>query len=600
MGQENSAQRAAGRLLPILSKEELTLLAGSLGLKQGASIGDISDTLAALPRYEITRVVLSLANSTIRLLQDVFDSLAMFGVSARTTGCVFVLADPIQPGRKSELEFSPQAVGSIAAWRTDRNRKPMADSLQELKSRWRQLSGPLSKILKAAVPEQEEGDINFVETAIRNRLARAEGVVPPGLVRGPDRLNRDEGAERVLRFVKSQVAEISTRLSQIPDDSLPLDVEWILRDASEFLRQARKVLPERSSPRERAQPNKIELRPYERFLRDFDRLREDLFLLADLTEGDRLFDLLRLDVWSSRPQLYEVWVLLTILRWLAGRGYDVELLKIRQSAGIPKWELVYSKDDESCAKIQGASGTPAAYLFYQLYRPSGDMPDLALLKGRDGESIRVWSVDPKHSEREGYSIKDYRFTAERYRDSFGAPLSIIAEYFERADCGSNPVDFGNGACLVHNCRPGAAGLNLLLQQLSRCHPLLSTTLVCIDVSKSFWDHLPSVLAQVRQMVDDPEERCLEEFICFGGSARKLQGLRSFLEFFPKQDVASLGVEDGTRADPLVDAVSESVRHSTIRRVLLVTDGSFDKPIDAVVQHLRSEMRLEVALLPQRQ
>lgn len=50
--------------------------------------------------------------------------------------------------------------------------------------------------------------------------------------------------------------------------------------------------------------------------------------LASLAEADAYLDALRADIWSSRPQLFEVWVLVSILGWLERRGYAVELLKL--------------------------------------------------------------------------------------------------------------------------------------------------------------------------------------------------------------------------------------------------------------------------------
>jgi hypothetical protein len=585
MARDTSAEAVAGCLLRIISKEEMMRLSESLARPANASADDIGASLAALPRYEIARITLKLANSTIRLLQDVFECLGSLGVSARTTGCVFVLADPLQPGRKSELEFSPQAVGSICQWPTDWDWAQLADTLSSLKSKWGEFHPVLRRMLAAARPERRRGGIDVVPSAIEGRE-----------VRKPDRLVRDEAAERVLHLVTTRVTDLVNRFGQFKEP-LPPEVTWILRDADEFLCDAKKVLPERKSRWERVEPNKYELRQHERFLRDFDRAREDLLLVADLTEGDRLFDMLRLDVWSSRPQLYEVWVLLTILRWLAGRGYGVRLLKLRQSTAVTKWELAYSKDDEPCATVQGEPGTPQAFLFYQLYRPSGDMPDLSLLNGSAPDSPRIWSVDPKHSEKSGYSLKDYRLTAERYRDSFGAPVSVVAEYFERSDCESNPVNFGSGACLVHNCHPGEPGRDLLLLQLAPCHPVITTTLVCIDVSQSFRDRLPSVLPHIREIVDSTEERCLDEFICFAGSALKTRRLRSRLESISSQGASSLGMQDGTLAGPLLDAVAEVAQSARISRLLLVTDGGFDEPLETVLQHIRSELNLDVTVVP---
>src|SRR5215469_12208578 len=179
--------------------------------------------------------------------------------------------------------------------------------------------------------------------------------------------------------------------------------------------------------------------------------------------------MLSLNVWSARPQLYEVWLPTHILKWLAGRGYRVQLLRSSSESRGVRWNLAYAKDTEPCARITGL-GEEVSYLFYQLYQPSGDMPDLCLLSDSEPGSPRIWSVDAEHSQVKSYSRRAYKTTAERYRDSFGSPLSICSEYFPRVEFHGNPISFSPGALLVHDCRPGGAGLALLLEMLAGCHP----------------------------------------------------------------------------------------------------------------------------------
>ncbi len=582
MAQGTGAAAVAERLLRILSREEVAFLADSLGLS-GANASQIADSLGALPRYEIARIVLKVGNSTVRLLQDIFDCLMSLGVSVRTTGCVFVLADPLQAGDQCDLEFSPQAVGSVCDWRADRDWEPLKESLQSMKSRWMGLHPDLSKLLYDAKPRWEEGELDVVQSFIEQQE-----------VREPDREIRDESADKALHFLISQLKKMKDRLSQLPEGALPSEITWILRDLDEFLYEADRVLESGERWGDPEAPSEYDLYRYEELFRDLDRLREDLYLLAGLTEGERLFDMLRLDVWSSRPQLYEVWILLTILRWLSRRGFSVQLLKLQKSIATVRWELAYSKDSAPCAVVKGEVAT--AYLFYQLYRPSGDMPDLALLSGPTPGSAPIWTVDPKHSERGGYSMNDYRLTAKRYRDSFGAPISIVVEYFRRADCVENPVDFGGGAYLIHDCGPSRSGLDLLLRELSPLHPALATTVVCIDVSQSFASHLALVLPRIGERLDETKEPILDEFVCFAGNATRMSGLRTWLRSGETHTASTLGLEDGTRAGPLLGTIASVVQGTGAAGILLVTDGSFDVPLESVVQHLREGMGLDVRIV----
>ncbi len=70
------------------------------------------------------------------------------------------------------------------------------------------------------------------------------------------------------------------------------------------------------------------------------------------------------------------------------------------------------------------------------------MPDISLLSGPSVDAKAMWSLDPKHSEAGGYTLSDYKETAERYKTSFGADLSLVAEYFDKSGLGlENPVEF---------------------------------------------------------------------------------------------------------------------------------------------------------------
>lgn len=581
----------AERLMRVLSRDELASLAEAMNLPPTASTEEVAGSMSELPRYEIVRATLRAANPTLLLLRDIFDSLEFFGISVRTTGCVFVLADPVSSQTKSELEFSPQAVGTISNWQPEQDWKPLTESLDSLKATWRRFHHVWMQLLSDASPSYLEGDIDVVSSVIESRL-----------VREPDTEEVDEDAQKVLALFVSKLTAVTDKLSAIPRDSTPPELNWILQDIRQLLSQAKKILPERKVPSRRRTvsekpPSENIIRRYvtHRFTLDFDKFLEDVYALSSLTEGERFFDILRLDIWSSRPQLYEVWALLTILRWLARRGYRVKTLRASGGqAAVFRWDLAYAKDSEPCAVVSAPS-EHSLYAFYQLYRPSGNMPDLCLLTGPDADSKPVWSVDLKHSEKGGYSIRDYRLTAERYRDSFGAPVSIVAEYFLRRECaGENPKRFGPGALLVHDCRLDGAGLEALFQELSDCHPTISSTLVCIDLSVSFSSNLSAALSRFRKEVNTnvPGETYLDEFVCFAGSAKIMRGLSSWLSG-SQEDIHEMELTPGTAWEPLFRTITEVVRDTPVTSIVLITDGGFDVPLDSAMRGLEEKLKVNV-------
>jgi hypothetical protein len=139
---------------------------------------------------------------------------------------------------------------------------------------------------------------------------------------------------------------------------------------------------------------------------------------------------------------------------------------------------------------------------------------------------------------------------------------------------------------------------MLFQHLSAIHPAIAVTLVCIDASGSFVATLPSVLPRVTELLDDCEQEILDEFVCFAGTAVRKNHLRSWLADPTESHTASsLGIGAGTNASPLIDAVNAAVRDSDVTRVVLVTDGAFDIPLDSVLHKLHDEMQLEVLVMP---
>ena len=128
------------------------------------------------------------------------------------------------------------------------------------------------------------------------------------------------------------------------------------------------------------------------------------------------------------------------------------------------------------------------------------MPDISMLEAADASSAPMWSLDPKHSLKGGNSLADYRHTAERYRDSFGAKHSLVVEYFRRA--WSNPTDFVNGAKLIVDCNPSGSGLPLLLVELQTLDPptieRLAKQLLCVDFSSSFASRRDNALEELRR------------------------------------------------------------------------------------------------------
>jgi hypothetical protein len=178
----------------------------------------------------------------------------------------------------------------------------------------------------------------------------------------------------------------------------PAEFTMILRDVRELENAAAECVDALQGQQRTWRDETLDEYTIERYLPsefavDFDKFIEDIYALSDLTQGDGLIDLLQIDIWSARPQLFEIWVLMTLLSWIHGLGYVIDFLKTdNRGEGAPfRWNLSYSKDSKPCAAIGNGDGS-RQFLFYQLYRPTGDMPDISLLKDGNPSSARCWSA----------------------------------------------------------------------------------------------------------------------------------------------------------------------------------------------------------------
>jgi hypothetical protein len=595
--------KALLRLLRLMTEAEKESFKSDFGIGNAADEGEILKVIESLPRYEAVRAFLRAADATLVLLRDVFEILESFGIATKTTGCVFVLANPTNPAERTELVFSQQTVGAVSSWSPKKKWAKVSDPLTDLRTRWNQLQGALQPLLHRARPRHEEGDIDFVETYIQSVRTGGQG----GLIRHPDRHRVDEDAQRVLRHFTIRLEQMVESLGRIPEASRPPQLTSILRDSGQVTRGAADFLDDRkgryryrsSRPSNENKPpdgRTIERYLPRRFVTDFDKFLEDLYALSDLIQGDAIADMLRIDVWSSRPQLFEIWVLLKLLNWIRHRGYIIELLRTdNRGADLPfRWNLSYAKDSKPCAVVRGRKGGEQ-FVFFQLFLP-GDMPDISLLEGAEPSSTPVWSVDPKHAEKQGYSRSAYEETAIRYRDSFKARVSLIAEYFARPELGvSNPIEFGPGAKLILDCRPDGKGLPILLSELAQFHPSLSQVLVCIDFSGSFAPRREDALKALRQSVKTDDRVFMDECICFAGNAVRGNVTGGWRGPGAGGVMPTSNIEEGSAFEPLFAAIAEFKRTGDITEIVLVTDGRLDIPMADAIARIQSRLGLGVTV-----
>jgi hypothetical protein len=248
---------------------------------------------------------------------------------------------------------------------------------------------------------------------------------------------------------------------------------------------------------------------------DHEALRifvERLKFLADWERRNGFEDLLQIDIFRHRPQLYEVWALSYILFTMANAGFEIDLLEVLDDGhGGKRWELKYAKALRPVAELTTAHGEHL-FLFYQLFRRrgSGDMPDISMWDNPEGLGHPIWVVDPKFSEKGGYTATDYKRTAQRYRSRFRPrSFSTIVEYFARPEISVPASD------AILDVRPGGGGLQRLTDYLRRAHDLGPFRVAVIDVSASFSEKLGAAANRL----SNPQLGLLaDQFITFASDA----------------------------------------------------------------------------------
>jgi len=417
----------------------------------------------------------------------------------------------------------------------------------------------------------------------------------------PDEDHTNEDAQQVLRHFADRLKQMQDRLKEISEELRPEEITWILQDVRQLQQNIARCL---DRPRDRylsrqsrsAEPLDnyiIERYTQRHFTTDFDKFLEDIYSLGDFTRAKSIADMLQIDIWSTRPQLFEVWVLLKLMSWLRGRGYTIELMRTENVGEQSpfRWNISYSKDSKPCAVVQDIQGGSQQFLFYQLYRPSGDMPDISLLERSDPSSSPIWAIDPKHSEKGGYSKSDYQKTAIRYRDSFGAKLSLVVEYFDRSELEElNPIEFGPSAKLIHGCYPDGNGIPILLRELDKFHPIRGQVLVCIDFSSSFSTKRDGVLDGLRRLYKSGLlTNMLPECICFAGNATILGNFDHWLNAEDRLQLLPGELVEGTESAPLLSTILNLKERMPISEIVILTDGGFDIPIENLINQIQDKL-----------
>ncbi len=178
-------------------------------------------------------------------------------------------------------------------------------------------------------------------------------------------------------------------------------------------------------------------------------------LVEEATEGRRVkegfCEFVRSEFWFQRWRIYELWLLVRVLRTLENSGGVVKLASVDQ--GI--WNLPYGRSIAPVAKSEFSSGV--LQIYYQYWRKDkdrADMPDL-VVGFPDDRPILV--LDPKHSLT--YERPEMEAVLRRYARNLLADITGVVNYFPRSSYQFQDVRWDTRQwILASNVAPGTSEL----------------------------------------------------------------------------------------------------------------------------------------------
>jgi hypothetical protein len=271
------------------------------------------------------------------------------------------------------------------------------------------------------------------------------------------RRNHHSISPRDLGALASLRAEVETATHARAASAAPPAVQAALTHLSSALTMMRNELHREEARDAPPSPGVEDL------IRQVRALLIQTALVRDRTgEAERvaagLGDFLRTEFWLQRWRIYEIWVLVEVLRALGVAGGRVTLLGVSNSA----WSIPYGNSQTPTATISFPQGD--LRLYYQ-WRPQGtdgtNMPDIAVTDTADNALL---ILDPKHGR--SYGRTKVARTLNRYASAFDAPLTGVVNYYPMPRYGyENPAMSSDRKLLASDISPGSANAQRLKEAM---------------------------------------------------------------------------------------------------------------------------------------
>ncbi len=358
-------------LLDLLETQDLVSLREHLQLAPAVNPkkddADLVEKVAGISSSSLLAAVIGIKSDTIQMLQDIFLFLTKKDGAVRTTGCFLSLNELVK--------IKPQQIGAVINW-------PSKPVLAGKEKTWEELELLFSSRIAHFLDELfTTGKPIGSEDDFLSRMMDPEShrdiLVELALGRPPDTSSYKEVTydKKAMELLEKLLEEL-TQLQGILKKAVP-HVEHVFftllrtqinRKAghlSEKLKNYKAAI--KSADRRRESVSRIKL-IYNKRQEEWLRFRESIIFSGQLIEAENLIELFRYDLFRYRPQLYEIWIMCTLLDSYIQSGCGLELCKTRWRGSALVWDLNYSRSATPVAKITNPITKLENFLFFQLFK----------------------------------------------------------------------------------------------------------------------------------------------------------------------------------------------------------------------------------------
>ncbi len=302
------------------------------------------------------------------------------------------------------------------------------------------------------------------------------------------------------------------------------------------------------------------------------QLYKEAFFAACAFQKDAslLYDFLHLDIWRQSWRIYELWMLIHLLKLFTHLGFQID---IHERLIGDMWNLKFAKDDRPAALLRRKTLSLAVY--YQLYAhdaDQGDMPDIAIKKA-DGTFLLVF--DPKYGIK--YRRNKLVTVAKRYARSFSPELTVIHNFYPMTSYQYDVLSSTPRCLVTSDVRPHSSTAEKIDQEVFALFPaewLIAehTGIFIIDISGSTSSLRERIGLAVRKEFQD----FLNRGIVDGSLILFSDRVMDTIPFSQIQDVAEIlkrPLEGGTDLARGIETAITALSEKEGRRTLLLfTDG----------------------------